>query len=357
MKRPTIRDVALAANVSVTTVSDALSGKGRISDATRERVAEVAKQLNFRASNTAKSLNAGRSGVLLLGIVRNEDYAAYGWDSEFFLQVLGGASDLAMSRGYVVAYLPFDPGSALPEVVCDGMIVIDPMQDDPLVTFAEHQHLPLITLGRIEGAPHSAYVDNDLSAVVGRAMQHLSERRGLAPLLIYYARPASYVHDVLSAYHQWCERAGLVARELALESELTIDETISRIAEYVQSQGGAVNGIVTAYDSLAIAAESALERLGIAVPAEVQLISVFDSTRLLARSVPISAIDLKPRTVGRELAENLILAVERSAEFRPRTLIPGSLVVRATSGGAASSEVPSEIPSGVPSGSESQHEK
>lgn len=332
MKRVTIRDVATAANVSVTTVSDALSGKGRISDATRERVVEVAKQLNFRASNTAKSLNAGRSGVLLLGIVRNESYAAYGWDSEFFLQVLGGASDLAMNRGYVVAYLPFDPGSALPEVVCDGMIVIDPMPGDPLVTFAEQQNLPLITLGRLEGAPHSPYVDNDLGGVVGAAMQHLAERPGLAPALIYYARPASYVTDVVGAYREWCADAGIAAQELALESDLTIDETIAQISGFLETEGGAVSGIVTAYDSLAIAAETALKRRGSAVPAEVQLISVFDSTRLLARSVPISAIDLKPRSVGRELAKNLIFAVERSTDFRAKTLISGSLVVRATSG-------------------------
>ncbi|MFG2334213.1 LacI family DNA-binding transcriptional regulator, partial [Streptomyces sp. NPDC048604] len=45
-----IRDVAAAAGVSITTVSDALNGKGRLPDATRRHVREVADRLGYRPS-------------------------------------------------------------------------------------------------------------------------------------------------------------------------------------------------------------------------------------------------------------------------------------------------------------------
>ncbi len=46
-KKITINDVALAAGVSVSTVSLVLSGKGRISPATGQRVNEAVEQLGF----------------------------------------------------------------------------------------------------------------------------------------------------------------------------------------------------------------------------------------------------------------------------------------------------------------------
>ncbi|MFC8130872.1 LacI family DNA-binding transcriptional regulator, partial [Streptomyces sp. NPDC057302] len=45
--RAGIRDVAAAAGVTITTVSDALNGKGRLPDATRRHVREVAERLGY----------------------------------------------------------------------------------------------------------------------------------------------------------------------------------------------------------------------------------------------------------------------------------------------------------------------
>jgi len=64
LKRPTIHDVASAAGVSVTTVSDALNGKGRVDPATRKRVAQVVQSLGYRANRHARGLRSRLSGAL-----------------------------------------------------------------------------------------------------------------------------------------------------------------------------------------------------------------------------------------------------------------------------------------------------
>jgi LacI family transcriptional regulator len=67
-KRISIKDVALRAGVSVTTVSHVLNdtpGK-RISDETRSRVREVAEELNYRANGMARSLRTQRSHILAM---------------------------------------------------------------------------------------------------------------------------------------------------------------------------------------------------------------------------------------------------------------------------------------------------
>ncbi|STU41423.1 maltose regulon regulatory protein MalI [Klebsiella pneumoniae] len=58
-KKITINDVALAAGVSVSTVSLVLSGKGRISSATGERVNQAIEQLGFVRNRQAASLRGG----------------------------------------------------------------------------------------------------------------------------------------------------------------------------------------------------------------------------------------------------------------------------------------------------------
>ncbi|STQ12293.1 DNA-binding transcriptional repressor MalI [Enterobacter cloacae] len=69
-KKITINDVALAAGVSVSTVSLVLSGKGRISPATGQRVNDAVEQLGFVRNRQASALRGGQSGVIGL-IVRD----------------------------------------------------------------------------------------------------------------------------------------------------------------------------------------------------------------------------------------------------------------------------------------------
>ena len=66
ISRPTIRDVAKAAGVSVTTVSHALNGKGRVDPETRALVGRVVRQLGYRANRHAQVLRSGRTGALAL---------------------------------------------------------------------------------------------------------------------------------------------------------------------------------------------------------------------------------------------------------------------------------------------------
>ena len=76
MARIGIKDVAEAAGVSVTTVSHALNGKGRLPVETRERVQRVARDLGYRPSSTARNLVGGRTG--LIGLTVSQAQGRYG---------------------------------------------------------------------------------------------------------------------------------------------------------------------------------------------------------------------------------------------------------------------------------------
>jgi LacI family repressor for deo operon, udp, cdd, tsx, nupC, and nupG len=87
-----IDDVARAAQVSSATVSRALSGRGVVSDGTRERVQQAARDLDYVVSSDASSLASGRRravGVIIPFLNR--------W---FYGAVLDGAQAALTARGY-----------------------------------------------------------------------------------------------------------------------------------------------------------------------------------------------------------------------------------------------------------------
>ena len=67
MKQVTIKDVARAAGVSYSTVSRALSGSPGISEATRTRIVQLCREMNYTANAVARSMVM--KSTKLLGLV------------------------------------------------------------------------------------------------------------------------------------------------------------------------------------------------------------------------------------------------------------------------------------------------
>ncbi|TPV62909.1 LacI family DNA-binding transcriptional regulator, partial [Klebsiella pneumoniae] len=98
-KKITINDVALAAGVSVSTVSLVLSGKGRISSATGERVNQAIEQLGFVRNRQAASLRGGQSGVLGSGVI---GLIVSDLSKPFYAELTAGLTDALERQGKMV---------------------------------------------------------------------------------------------------------------------------------------------------------------------------------------------------------------------------------------------------------------
>ena len=96
IERPTSIDVARCAGVSQSTVSLVFSGKGRgrVSEATAERVRECARELGYRPNLAAQALRLGASRAVALLVPD--------MTNPFFARVLRGAQRAAAAAGYIV---------------------------------------------------------------------------------------------------------------------------------------------------------------------------------------------------------------------------------------------------------------
>ncbi len=83
--RPTIRDVARAAGVSIATVSRVINGRPDVAPATRDRVLGAVRELGFSGNRSARSLVSGRTFLVGVTLPLVE--------AEYFSRIVAGAAD------------------------------------------------------------------------------------------------------------------------------------------------------------------------------------------------------------------------------------------------------------------------
>jgi len=99
-----LNDVAKLANVSVGTASKALRGKGRVSQATKERVLAIAKEVGYEPWASGRALVTGRREMI--GFVGEGAYQERG---EWIMPLVGGLSKALGERGYHTVFFTTEP--------------------------------------------------------------------------------------------------------------------------------------------------------------------------------------------------------------------------------------------------------
>ena len=148
-KNITIADVAEELGVSKTTVSRAMSGKGRISEATRQRVKAYMEEKNYKPNIIAQGL--AKSKTYNIGVVMPSDYGIE--DMSYFHNCLVGLQEMAASYGYdiVLAVCSNNDLGQLKRITSngkvDGVILMRTLIEDEAVKLLLKQEFPFVVIG------------------------------------------------------------------------------------------------------------------------------------------------------------------------------------------------------------------
>jgi LacI family transcriptional regulator len=175
--RPTVDDVAAAAGVSRATAARVLGGYGRVSQATRSRVRQLADELGYTPNRLAQGMAAGRTQTL--------GFVSADMQNPFFGQTMRGFTDVARTEGYdvIIANSEEDPKlerravQTLLERRVDGMVVAPTeLQQAGHLDDVVTSGVPIVLVDRsVRGlATDSVLIDN-VTAARG-AVTHLIER-------------------------------------------------------------------------------------------------------------------------------------------------------------------------------------
>ncbi|OBF46879.1 LacI family transcriptional regulator [Mycolicibacterium monacense] len=323
--RVTLRDVALAANVSTTTVSDSLNDSGSLPVTTRQRVRKIAAELGYRPSVAARSLRNGRTGTLGITMLPSEVDAESLWHVDYFMRVMAGAAIEANQRGFLLAVAP---AHMQLDVAHDGLIAVDPSKEDEMLESARLRGTPVSTVGRTD-SPAASWVDNDWAAVVAGVLDHLERGGSRQPMLITPESPASYIHSVEHEFTSWCARRGFADRKSRIPG--AFNPAVARAAvRDILDDPDAPDALFVGLDQLALAAELAAMDLGLRVPQDLMLVNIGDGAAVALAPVPISVVELHAEEMGRAAVRMLVDQIEQHAE-PGREVVSAHLVVRASS--------------------------
>lgn len=305
----TISDVADALGISKTTVSRAISGKGRIGKETRDRVLAYIKEHDYRPSPIAKGL--AQSKTYNIGWVIPGDSQAK--DLPFFQKCMMGVSSKAIENDYdVLISLVFDDdNSGLEKIVSnhkvDGIVLGRTTVHDKRIKLMKEAGIPFVTVGSTNDK-NVLQVDND----------HLSACRELTNKLISKGiKNISYIggnttHIVNRTRYKGFETAHK-------DNAVTIDSRLIYVdceqeKQIIKAVDGAMkNGtecIVCSDDRICSIVINKLRSDGISVPEDVKLASFYNSEMLVNNQPPITAICYDDVELGREACRLLLNRIE-----------------------------------------------
>ncbi|MGW1559112.1 LacI family DNA-binding transcriptional regulator [Streptomyces sp. NPDC002144] len=323
--RPTSRDVAQAAGVSQAAVSLVLGDKwrGRVSEATAERVREAARELGYRPNLAARNLRLGHTRTVLLVVPA--------LTTEFFAGVYTGAARVAADHGFGVVLYPSPEGIgpardpfASAQAALDGVIASS-MAADALSAIRGDQ-LPLVMLDSDPvGSLGAATVNLDITDGVRQVAEHLLNL-GHRRFLHLAADVPSWTFDV---------RARELATRIAAvpgtslrttRAPITIDDARTAAETALSAPGPRPTALVCDDDKLAAGAYKAARRLGLRIPDDLSVTGLDDLALATALDPELTTVRLDAELFG-EHGMRALLAVLDGREPDAGD-IPVELVVR-----------------------------
>jgi DNA-binding LacI/PurR family transcriptional regulator len=319
-QRVTSVDVARHAGVSQSTVSLVFSGKGRgrVSEATQERVRRAARELGYRPNVAAQALRLGssRAIALLVPDVTNP----------FFSRVLRGAQRAAQEAGYTVVLV--DTGrdrqwaeqsfEALRAGPADGYLLFEVMVPEGL-----GRDQPVVVMER--DVPGRPWVRFDAEGGAAAAFEHLLDlgHRRIGHLAASFDAPTFHLREV--ARRRVLADAGLDPDDLPrATTEIAIDSARQAAGPLLDQRPTAV---FCDDDLLAAGLYIAARERGVRIPRDLSVVGFDDMDFAPALEPPLTTVALDPERMGATAFE-LLEGLMGGRRTRRRVVLPGELLVR-----------------------------
>ncbi|MER6950898.1 LacI family DNA-binding transcriptional regulator [Nonomuraea sp. NPDC000554] len=331
MARPTIADIAQRVGVSKGAVSFALNGRPGVSEATRARILQVAKEMNWRPHSAARALGGARAEAVGLVIARPASTLGV---EPFFAQLLSGLQAGLSAQSVALHLLVVEDVEAEIEVYrgwasehrVDGFVLVDLKARDPRIEALEELGVPTVVLGGPgrHGSLSSVWADDrEAMLSVVDYLAALGHRR-----LAHVAGLPAFHHTQrrMRALRDSVRRLGL-ADAVSLPTDFS-DAEGAAATRALLSRARRPTAIVYDSDVMALAGLGVAGEMGVRVPDELSIVSFDDSVLTRITHPAVTALTRDTFALGRQVAEVLLAVIADPGRRQDvRTATP-RLVVR-----------------------------
>lgn len=323
-KKPSIRDVARIADVSLATVSNVFSGKKRVKESSKARVLEAAKNLGYQVDRAASQLRSGKNNTVAVLVPNLTD--------TFFSTIVSELERLALEKHYdiIVASthgIPEIEESRISTLMAwrpAGLIVVPTDGRLPESFSSKEFSIPLVLVDRIQ--PDIKWFDtvtinnHETGYAVGMYLKSKGHERILvAASDLKYPPIRARLQGFLEAMKPNTDMIKIV--ELGDEHREGPDAVIDAFKEEPRTTAVFALNYTTTLDSLA-----ALSELELFIGRDISLIAFDDNSWMAARMTGLTAVRQPMEDIAKTSWARLLSHIENTDQ----DFEPASKVLKAT---------------------------
>lgn len=326
---PTISDVAARAGVSPSTVSRVLNGRPGISEETRSKVLEAAKELGYYPAMAGRGLALGRTENL--GFLTHHRQTLD--PGSFYGEILAGVDAEARTHGFHVLFST-DTSEKFPAMVkeqrVDGLILAGCDIPGDLIVALKAHGVSLVLVDNHLDKVDSVFTDN-----IGGAREAVTHLIRLG-------------HKKIGFVCEWFDDLSFAERfegyKLALQEHgLTYDENLAAEGLPRKEGSGYVamrkllernipSAVFAANDTTAAEAIRVIKERGLTVPEDIAIVGFDDGAVALHTEPPLTTMHVFRERMGAMAARRLLELIEDPNQPPIHTKLSAQLIIRSSCG-------------------------
>lgn len=329
----TIKDIAKAAGVSITTVSRALNGYSDVSEKTRSRIKKLAEELSYRPNAQAQSLILKRTktiGVILSDLKRS------GAKDAFPFELLCGINDKAGELNYDIILFSTNPNKQLKKSysdLCfernvDGAILQGLKVNDPyLAEIIGQPHFPCVLVDIPVSGERVGHVTTDNLNGARDAVEHLIQLGHRKIGMINGYDEAVVSRERLSGYMLALQQAGIPYDPAYVFDGSFSEEGGAGAMQRLLELDSSITAVFCSSDLMALGALETLRHENIAVPERMSVVGYDDISIVSYCSPKLTTVRQDAYELGVQATQMLIDTLE-GRQVKHKVVLSAELITR-----------------------------
>ena len=337
MKKTSIKDIAKHLDVSVSTVSLVLNGRGdekRISQETQQKINGYAREQNFKPNIFATGLKKGRSKMIGLIIPNISDV--------FYARIASRIEKEAAKNGYTVIYSSSEESGkkesdlirSMLDRQVEGLIIASTQKNHKDIRYLKQMNFPFVLVDRHYPDIETDYVIVDNRGGVSTAVNHLIKNECSSIGYVSLKPDLEAIKNRLQGYKTALEENGIdfnpdYIQELSIEN---YTKEMGKAIDHLTSQERPVDSIIFSTHFLAASGLRELRSRNIKVPSDIKIISFDELSAFDLVQPPITAVTQPVLDIGDHAVHILLRKLESKRPESLKVVLDTGFIVRKSCG-------------------------
>lgn len=325
-KSITIGDIAKELGVSKTTISRAISGKGRIGEETKRRVLEYIDAHDYRPNLIAKSLAESKTFNIGVCMPGDTEFAQI----PFFQGCLMGICEAAAGLDYdvVVTTTTEDDINYLKRIIhnnkVDGVILTRTLLNDMAQNYLKQMDIPFVVIGTSEDED-VIQVDSDHRTGCAELTSVLLMAGNINIALLSGNEHHTVNQNRCKGFMDALEKTKTVFDSRNLITNLNSNILIDRAVDRVLERG--ITCIVCSDDNICTRVLARLEEMNYQIPKDIKVASFYNSVYLESHNPPVTAMNIAVKELG-ITAGKAVIELTEGKEIKEKTYVNYELLLK-----------------------------